>query len=97
MQWTDRSDLPLSGREVTLVTLVARGLSNHEIARTMHLSAHTIKHGVERLSQKLGVRNRVELAAWAGSNRHYRPSTDEYYQLSEKGPVGPSRSPAAVQ
>lgn len=92
---TDESGAPLSRREVTLVALVARGLSNNEIARLMHLSSHTIKHSVERLSQKLGVRNRVELAAWAGSNRHYRP-TDEDSEPLQKGPVGPSRSPTPV-
>lgn len=90
MHGTDRSAPPLSGREVALVTLVARGLSNLEIAGAMHLSAHTIKHGVERLTEKLRVRNRVELAAWAGSNRHYRPVTDEQAEVPEKGPVDPS-------
>jgi DNA-binding NarL/FixJ family response regulator len=74
MEEIDRSDAPLSRREMALVTLVAKGLPNHEIATALHLSAHTIKHSVERLIQKLGVRNRVELAAWAGSNRHYSPS-----------------------
>ena len=77
MHETDRSRPPLSCREVTLVTLVARGLSNDEIGRAMYLSAHTVKHGVERLSHKLGVRNRVELAAWAGSNRHYSPAVED--------------------
>jgi LuxR family maltose regulon positive regulatory protein len=77
MHGTDSAGQLLSGREVALLTLVARGLSNHEIGGVLHLSAHTIKHGVERLSQKIGVRNRVELAAWAGSNRHYRPTIEE--------------------
>lgn len=65
----------LNGRDSALLTMVAQGLSNREIASAMHLSSHTVKHLLERLCQSLGVRNRIELAAWAGSNGHYeRPA-----------------------
>jgi DNA-binding NarL/FixJ family response regulator len=44
---------------------VARGLTNAEIARDMHLSLSTVKAHIASLMTKLGVRNRVEIAAWA--------------------------------
>ncbi len=57
--------------ETRLLELVARGLPDHEIGRRLHLSPHTVKHRIEQLRNELGVRNRTELAAWAGRNGFY--------------------------
>ena len=56
---------PLSPREEEVLRTVARGLTNAEIARDMHLSLSTVKAHIASLMTKLGVRNRVEIAAWA--------------------------------
>jgi DNA-binding NarL/FixJ family response regulator len=58
-------------RNLSLIELVAEGLSDREIGARLHLSPHTIHHQIERLRGELGVRNRVELAAWAGRNGLY--------------------------
>lgn len=57
-------DLPPREREV--LGLVARGLSNAEIARELHLSEATVKGYLTTAFDRLGVRNRVEAAllAW---------------------------------
>lgn len=52
----------LSEREVTILRLVATGLSNKEIARDLDLQEKTIKHYMTNILQKLQVRNRVEAA-----------------------------------
>jgi DNA-binding NarL/FixJ family response regulator len=62
-----------SETRVRLLELVARGLSDQEIGRRMHLSPHTIKHHIEQLRRELGMRNRTELAAWAGRHGFYVP------------------------
>ena len=41
---------------------VGRGLTNAEIARTLHLSVPTVKAHVSRLFEKLAVTNRVQIA-----------------------------------
>lgn len=52
----------LTAREHEILTQVAAGLSNKEIAHRLVLSEQTIKHYVTNIFQKLQVRNRVEAA-----------------------------------
>jgi DNA-binding NarL/FixJ family response regulator len=48
-----------------VLSLLARGASNVEIAGALHLSPHTIKEYTQAVFRKLGVRNRVEAATAA--------------------------------
>jgi DNA-binding NarL/FixJ family response regulator len=56
---------PLTDREEEVLVTVARGLTNAEIAETLHISLSTVKAHLSSLMTKLGARNRVELAMWA--------------------------------
>nr|WP_062334753.1 response regulator transcription factor [Herbidospora sakaeratensis] len=56
---------PLTDREEQIITTVARGRTNHEIADELHISVSTVKTHVASLMAKLGARNRVEIAMWA--------------------------------
>lgn len=56
---------PLTDREEDVLVTVARGLTNSEIADELHISLSTVKTHLTALMNKLGARNRVELAMWA--------------------------------
>jgi len=56
---------PLTDREEGVLLTVARGRTNSEIADELHISLSTVKTHLTALMNKLGARNRVELAMWA--------------------------------
>jgi len=53
---------PLTRRECQLVPLIARGLTNKEIAAHFNLSEQTIKNHVHRICHKVGADGRLEIA-----------------------------------
>jgi DNA-binding CsgD family transcriptional regulator len=52
----------LRGREPQVALLAAEGLSNSDIAVRLRLSAHTVRHYLERVLGRLGLRSRKALA-----------------------------------
>lgn len=63
---------PLTEREEEVLTLVARGRTNAEIATELFIGLSTVKTHVASLMTKLGARNRVEIAMWAYDTRRVR-------------------------
>jgi non-specific serine/threonine protein kinase len=55
----------LSRREREVVTMVAAGMTNKEIAQRLFIAERTAEGHVERIRNKLGVRSRTEVATWA--------------------------------
>jgi DNA-binding NarL/FixJ family response regulator len=55
----------LSERETEVLVLVARGLSNDQIAEELHLARATVKRHLANVYQKVGVRSRSEAVRMA--------------------------------
>lgn len=60
-----RERSPLSQREREIVTLVAQGYKNREMAEKMFISEQTVKNHLHNIFDKLGVSDRLELALYA--------------------------------
>jgi DNA-binding NarL/FixJ family response regulator len=65
--WGERRAV-LSGREGEVVSLLAQGLNNREIAATMMVPEGAVKGYLSRLFEKTGVKDRFELALFGLKN-----------------------------
>jgi len=83
----------LTAREEEVVSLVAEGMGNREIAQQLKLSEHTVKNYMFRIFEKLGLSNRVELVLYAIARlNHAEPVS----AIAPRPTHIPSGSPASL-
>jgi DNA-binding NarL/FixJ family response regulator len=58
----------LSERETSILTLVAKGLSNSEIANNLEISVHTVRVHLRNIMEKMGAKNRLHAVYMALRN-----------------------------
>jgi DNA-binding NarL/FixJ family response regulator len=64
-----RAEELLTPREHEILLLLAQGMSNDEIARTLVVELSTVKSHLARMLPKLGVQSRLQAVVWAYQNR----------------------------
>ncbi|RDI13086.1 putative ATPase [Rhodococcus sp. AG1013] len=62
----------LTRRETEVAELVAKGLTNREIASMLVISPRTAQGHVEHILTKLGFTSRTQIAAWSAENQQHR-------------------------
>jgi DNA-binding NarL/FixJ family response regulator len=61
---TDFSAFNITEKEMDIITLVAEGLSNKEIANKLYLSEGTVRNTLSTILEKLNLRDRTQLAVF---------------------------------
>jgi non-specific serine/threonine protein kinase len=56
---------PLTARQQEVAALIARGLSNRQIAEELVIAEYTAERHVHHILTKLGLTSRTQVAAWA--------------------------------
>lgn len=64
----DFSAFGITGKELEIITLVAEGLSNKEIANMLYLGEGTVRNSLTIILEKLGLRDRTQLAVFYYKN-----------------------------
>lgn len=64
----DYSKYDISEKEQAIIELVAEGLSNREIAGKLYLSEGTVRNYISTILEKLGLRDRTQLAVFYYKN-----------------------------
>ncbi|WP_407561844.1 LuxR C-terminal-related transcriptional regulator [Streptomyces sp. 184] len=77
----------LSDMERRIAYLVSVGMTNRQIARRVHLSAHTVNYHLRKIYKKLGIGTRVELAREAAT---YSGAAAIYSITDDKRGPGPA-------
>jgi DNA-binding NarL/FixJ family response regulator len=60
----ENADADLTVREKEILTRIADGASNKEIADSLFISLHTVKSHIYNIYKKIGVTNRLKAAQW---------------------------------
>lgn len=65
----DFSDFGITDKELDIITNVAEGLNNKEIANKLYLSEGTVRNNITIILEKLNLRDRTQLAVFYYKNR----------------------------
>ena len=64
----EMNDTTLTKREVEILSTIAEGATNEEVADRFFISPHTVKSHLYNIYKKIGLSNRLQAALWARRN-----------------------------
>jgi DNA-binding CsgD family transcriptional regulator len=88
-------DAKLTQREREVLALVARGLTNQEIAQHLFISTYAVKVCLHQACVKLGARNRAQAVIFAFKKRAI--DTQDAFSMEELADLLASLSPETIQ
>jgi DNA-binding NarL/FixJ family response regulator len=68
---------PLTRRERELITLIARGMQNKNIAHELNISEHTVRAHIGNIMRKYRLQNRTQIAVTLAVTNSLHPFSDE--------------------
>ncbi len=75
---TSSDTRPITPRELQVISLVAKGLTNKEVADELGIQLQTVKNYLGRITVKLGISSRLEIGLYAVKHHlHMRPPSTE--------------------
>jgi DNA-binding NarL/FixJ family response regulator len=73
----------MTKRERQVISLIADGSTNKEIAQKLHLSTYTVKSHVHNILEKLSINTRVQIANYARISDSYKNANDSPSLIDE--------------
>jgi DNA-binding NarL/FixJ family response regulator len=80
----------VTGRELAVLKLIARGMTNGEIAVALDLAPSSVKTHVGHLLAKLGMTDRVQLVVFAYEHELVRPGVEAITEVPSPGLPSPN-------
>ena len=74
---TRATDLRLTQRELSILTMIAQGYGNAEIAKSLHVATATVRNNITQIRSKLNLDARTKLATFAVQHGLIGPHQDE--------------------
>jgi DNA-binding NarL/FixJ family response regulator len=73
----------MTSRERQVIQLIADGLTNKEIGKSLHLSPFTVKSHVHNILEKMALHTRVQIAIYANTSKEYKDAADSVSLLDD--------------
>jgi len=70
----------MTAREQDVISLIAEGKSNKEIARKLNIAVYTVKSHVHNILEKLALHSRLELASFTHAKKMDKKASSRYPQ-----------------
>jgi DNA-binding NarL/FixJ family response regulator len=67
----------MTQREQEIIALIAQGLSNKDIARSLNIATHTVKSHVHNILEKLALHSRLQVAAYSHARANPDPKISD--------------------
>jgi DNA-binding NarL/FixJ family response regulator len=73
----------MTRRELQVISFIAEGISNKEIAKKLHISSYTVKSHVHNILEKLALHSRVQIVRYVHTSKDMKDTMNSISLLDE--------------